>query len=274
MKKLKVLIIEDSLVFQEFMKEVLIDDIFEKRFSKDGKDGLKVYKIWKPDIILLDMVLPVMSGYSVLQKIRQSFKDDSTTVIIQTTLSDKDDIMECVKLGIQGYIIKPPDPDETPVKILKYYEKVDPERAMVALAELERLKRVQHLSQPISPNESFSPEESEYMEELKFCFEKGSITDSEKRLLKRRAGKLGISEERFIELENILTQDKPQYTPKEMEYIEELKFCLEAGDITDDVRKLLDRYREKLEISEKRAVELEENLLKKDSNGNGKGDNP
>ena len=210
------------------------------------------------------MVLPVMSGYSVLQEIRQSFKDHSTTVIIQTTLSDKDDVMACVKLGIQGYIIKPPDPDETAGKILEYYEKADPEKAMVAQAELERLKRVQHLAQPISPNESFRPEESEYMEELKFCFEKGTITDSERRLLKRRAGKLGISEERSIELENILTADKLRYTPKETEYIEELKYCLEAGDITDDVRKMLNRYREKFKISEKRAAELEKEIVKKD----------
>ena len=264
MSKLKVLVIEDSLVFQEFFKEVLIDDIFEKRFSDDGKDGLDVYRLWKPDIILLDMVLPVMSGYSVLQEIRQSFKDHSTTVIIQTTLSDKEDVTECVKLGIQGYIIKPPDPDETADIILKYYEKTDPKRAMVAQAELEKLKRVQHLVQPISPNESFSPEESEYMEELKFCFEKGSITDSERRLLKRRAGKLGISKKRSIELENIIMGENPQYTPKEMEYIEELKFCLKAGDITDDVRKMLNRYREKLKISEKRATELEKEVVKKD----------
>ncbi len=212
------------------------------------------------------MVLPVMSGYSALQKIRQSFKDNSTTVIIQTALSDKDDVTECVKLGIQGYIIKPPDPDETAGKILKYYEKTDPKRAMVAQAELERLKKVQHLVQPLSPNGSLSPEELEYMEELKFCFEKGSITDSERRLLKRRADKLGISEERSIELENILTVDKPQYTPEEKEYIEELKFCFEAGDITDDVRNMLDRYREKLKISEKRAAELEKEIVEKSSN--------
>ncbi len=263
MSKLKILIIEDSLVFQEFIKEILIDDIFEKRFSGDGKDGLEVYRLWKPDIILLDMVLPVMSGYSVLQEIRQSFKDQSTTVIIQTTLSDKDDVMECVKLGVQGYIIKPPNPDETADKILKYYEKTNPEKAMVAQAELERLKRVQHLVQPILLNEPSSPEESEYMEELKFCFEKGTIADPERRLLKRRAVKLGISEERSIELENILTAEQPQYALRETEYIEELKFCLEAGDITDDVRKMLNRYREKLEIPEKRAAELEKEVVKK-----------
>ena len=265
MSKLKVLVIEDSLVFQEFFKEILIDDIFEKRFSGDGKDGLRVYKSWKPDIILLDMLLPEMSGYSVLQEIRQSFQDHSTTVIVQTTLSGKDDVMECVKLGIQGYIIKPPDPDETAGKILKYYEKTDPKRAMVAQAELERLKKVQHLVQPILLNEPSNAEESEYMEELKFCFEKGTITDSERRLLKRRAVKLGISEERSLELENILTADKPQYTPEEKEYIEELKFCFEAGDITDEVRKMLNRYREKSKISEKRAAELEKEVVKNDN---------
>lgn len=203
MERLKILVVEDSMVFQEFFKEVLADEIFEKRFSDDGEDGLKVYGSWKPDIILLDMVLPAMSGRAVLQEIRQSRSDVTTAVIVQTTLAGRKDVMACVELGIQGYIVKPPDPDEIVGKILACYGQSDPKRAKVAEAELERLRNVQ-------PSEA-------------------------------------------AELDTIPAAN----TQQETEYIEEARFCLEAGNLTNDARKVLDEFRKKLKISKERSVELE-----------------
>ncbi|MBF0224993.1 MAG: response regulator [Desulfobacterales bacterium] len=86
MEKIKILIIEDSTLFRALYDEILYDDVFEKKFAENGEDGLILYQEWKPDIILLDMVLPIMSGYSVLKEIRTKLKDISTTIIVQTTV--------------------------------------------------------------------------------------------------------------------------------------------------------------------------------------------
>ena len=109
MEKLKVLVVEDVKSVQKIWDKILLDEVFEKSFAGDGKEGLEMYQSSRPDIILLDIQMPEMTGYSVLKEIRKSMGDMSTAIVMQTTVSQKDDIMECVKLGIQGYIIKPFD---------------------------------------------------------------------------------------------------------------------------------------------------------------------
>jgi two-component system, chemotaxis family, chemotaxis protein CheY len=80
------------------------------------------------------MVMPIMTGYAVLKEIRQRFKDSHTAVIVQTSLNTKEDVMECAKLGIQGYIVKPPDLVTITEKILSCYAKLHPEKAKAAQA--------------------------------------------------------------------------------------------------------------------------------------------
>jgi two-component system, chemotaxis family, chemotaxis protein CheY len=73
--------------------------------------------------------MPVMTGYAFLKEVRQRVKDNHTAVIVQTSLNTRDDVMECAKLGIQGYIVKPPDLDTITEKILSCYAKLHPEKA-------------------------------------------------------------------------------------------------------------------------------------------------
>ena len=129
MEKLKLLIIEDSALVQGLYGEVIDNAIFEIQFADDGQAGLHLYQQWQPDIILLDMVMPVMTGYSFLKEVRQRFKDKGTAIIVQTSLKTKEDVVECAKLGIQGYIVKPPDFDTITQKILECYATLHPERA-------------------------------------------------------------------------------------------------------------------------------------------------
>ena len=65
-----------------------------------------------------------------------------------------------------------------------------------------------------------------------------------------------------MKLENILKGGKfPQYCAEEIDYIDELKFCLETGPISDAERRMLVRTRDKLKISEARAAELEKETI-------------
>ena len=105
--------------------------------------------------------------------------------------------------------------------------------------------------------EDLSDEEVEYILEVKACLEEGGeISKTEHRLLEKLRIKLGISEDRADELEASLNE--PQLTEEEMEYLEEYKECLdEGGTISSSERRLLNRLRSKLGISEERAEELE-----------------
>lgn len=137
--KIKILIIEDSPNINLLYMRGLPDAVFEKRFATNGQEGLSIYQEWRPEIIILDVMLPVLSGYTLLKTIRLQLKDNATAVIVSTSLSGKDDVTSLVRLGVQGYIVKPFVMKKIGGQILQYFEKVQPVKARKALAAYEAI---------------------------------------------------------------------------------------------------------------------------------------
>lgn len=127
------------------------------------------------------------------------------------------------------------------------------------IEELKQLRCGKNFSMHSSSSASVTSEEQEYLEEIRACLDNdGEISSRERRLLDRLRKTLGITEIRAKELEasvNDMSDD-------EKEYQEELKACLEDGTISDRERRLLDRLRKSLGISEERAKAIEDRLLK------------
>lgn len=127
------------------------------------------------------------------------------------------------------------------------------------IEELKQLRCGKKFSMHSSSSASVTSEEQEYLEEIRACLDNdGEISSRERRLLDRLRKTLGITEVRAKELEasvNDMSDD-------EKEYQEELKACLEDGTISDRERRLLDRLRKSLGISEERAKAIEDRLLK------------
>jgi DNA-binding response OmpR family regulator len=128
-EKLKVLIVEDNKQICTLYRVGLYDAVFEKHFETNGRDALEAYRAWQPDIIILDIMLPVISGYEVLRRIRMEARDKTTPIIMASALSGKGEISECIKLGVQGYLVKPFTHREVAAKVLEYYGKVNSVRA-------------------------------------------------------------------------------------------------------------------------------------------------
>ena len=104
-------------------------------------------------------------------------------------------------------------------------------------------------------NDDLTPEEEKYKEEVLFCLEEGgTITSDERRLLERKRARWGISEERAKEIEQMCS---PSLTEAEQEYIDIYKELCADGEVTERRRRMLDRERDSLGISEQRAKELE-----------------
>ena len=137
--KIRILIVEDSSNINMLYDHGLPDAVFEKRFATNGQEGLVIYNDWQPEIMILDVMLPVVSGYTILKEIRQNLQDSSTVIIMSTSLSGKEDVTTLMKMGIQGYILKPFGMKEIGGKILRYYQKVHPGKATAALAIHERI---------------------------------------------------------------------------------------------------------------------------------------
>jgi CheY-like chemotaxis protein len=117
-ERFKILIAEDDKTAQAFYDECLSEQEFEKRIIASGKEALETYQEWQPDIVVLDIMLQEMTGYTILKEIRSS-GDKFTTIIMATCMSGKSDVLDCFKLGIQGYIVKPFDAHTLREKILQ-----------------------------------------------------------------------------------------------------------------------------------------------------------
>ena len=141
MDKIKILVAEDEGLIRKLYDNGLHEDVFEKRIVSNGADAMKAYNEWSPDVILLDVRMPTISGYSVLKEIREKNKDKDTAIIMATSLSSEDDIMACIKLGIQGYLIKPIKVGELGERVLEYCQKVNPSKGKAALEELREVRR-------------------------------------------------------------------------------------------------------------------------------------
>lgn len=110
-----------------------------------------------------------------------------------------------------------------------------------------------------SLNSELSEDEIAYKEEVEFCLEDASEIDAHSRkFLERKRQKLGLSETRAQEIEDMVKASLVSFTDEEKEYMEALDDVIEDGVIPDNVRRLLERERKSLGISEERAKELEE----------------
>jgi len=135
LQNLKVLYVEDEEIARKEMSKFLKRRIGQLHVAENGKEGLKAYEEFKPDIIIADLIMPVMGGLEMLQKIRK--KDTDCFVMITSALADVDSILETVDIGIDKYIIKPVDTD----KILEALEDFAPKiyRKNNSLSLMEKL---------------------------------------------------------------------------------------------------------------------------------------
>jgi len=102
----KILIVEDDKFLRELIKRKVTSEGFEAIDAVDGEKGLQSARSYKPDLILLDLMLPGIDGFEVLKKIKQDESISSTPVIILSNLGQRDDIEKGLKIGAADYLVK------------------------------------------------------------------------------------------------------------------------------------------------------------------------
>jgi twitching motility two-component system response regulator PilH len=95
----KILIIDDDAFFLEFYRAELSQYNFYTDFARDGLEGLNKAKEIKPDLILLDVILPKLDGFEVLAKLKASKETRDIPVVVTSSLSTESDIKKLEKLG-------------------------------------------------------------------------------------------------------------------------------------------------------------------------------
>ncbi|PWV53929.1 response regulator transcription factor [Chitinophaga sp. S165] len=111
----KVLLIEDEWQLGQIVKDSLEMRGFEMLYAADGKEGLRLFQEHKPDVVVLDIMMPHMDGFTVTTEIRR--QDKTTPIIFLTAKSQTNDVVKGFELGGNDYLKKPFSMDELIVRI-------------------------------------------------------------------------------------------------------------------------------------------------------------
>jgi len=101
---ISVLVVDDEPAFREGLRQALKQEGFIVHLAADGEEALEVYEAYHPDIVLLDVMLPRMSGIDVCRKIRAS---DDTPVIMVSARNEEIDAVVALEVGADDYVTKP-----------------------------------------------------------------------------------------------------------------------------------------------------------------------
>lgn len=107
MKKLTVLIADDSRAFRELEGGYLSRLGFHTLFAEDGAEALRVAQQERPDLILLDIQMPVMDGVQVLSVLKQDNRTSHIPIIVVTTINEPDNVQRLLEAGALRVLSKP-----------------------------------------------------------------------------------------------------------------------------------------------------------------------
>uniref|UniRef100_UPI004048C41B response regulator transcription factor n=1 Tax=Aliarcobacter sp. TaxID=2321116 RepID=UPI004048C41B len=120
LKTLKILIVEDEKRLAKLLKDAICESFYSVVIAKDGIEGLKKFKSFKPDIVITDIMMPFCDGLEMTQQIKEL--DENLPIIILSAYSDKEKLLNAIEIGISKYFIKPFDPEE----VIEHINKIAP----------------------------------------------------------------------------------------------------------------------------------------------------
>ena len=107
MNKYKVLIVEDIPENIQTLGEMIKDFDLDVKIAEGGQDAIDIIDSYTPDIILLDLMMPHVNGWDVIDYVRKKYSKNEMVIIVVSLLNNKDNIDECYELGVNDYITKP-----------------------------------------------------------------------------------------------------------------------------------------------------------------------
>jgi len=120
--KMRILVVEDSEDIRELLGQLLESEGYEFFLAADGQKGLDQAHFHQPDLIFMDMSLPVMTGWEAVRHLRQEVQFKNTPIIAMTAHASKADEDRAMQVGCTAYISKPFDVD----KVLEYVSTYNP----------------------------------------------------------------------------------------------------------------------------------------------------
>ena len=116
----KILLIEDEEIMIELLQKKLTQERYEVLVARDGEEGLKLMRETWPDLVLLDLALPKMNGFDVLNEINKNLSLKKIPVIIISNSGQPVELKKALRLGVKDWLIKTEfEPQELIEKVIK-----------------------------------------------------------------------------------------------------------------------------------------------------------
>jgi len=103
----KILIVEDEILLLSFLQQRIGKENFAVDIAHDGNEATRLIKENKYDTILVDLMLPFVSGFELIVKIREDKQNAETPVLVLSSLSDESTIVETLSIGANDFLKKP-----------------------------------------------------------------------------------------------------------------------------------------------------------------------
>lgn len=158
MKKIRVLIVDDQTVVREGLAAILAyySDIEIVGQAEDGIKAMALVKQTKPDVILLDLVMPVEDGLTIIPKIKETSPE--TRILVVTSFAETERVFQAIKSGALGYLLK----DATRDQLLQAIRDVAQGRASLQPSVAVRLiHEINHPSESLYTADPLTPRELE-----------------------------------------------------------------------------------------------------------------
>ena len=128
----RLLVVDDAMIMRKMIKDVAVGEGWEiAGEANNGADGVRLYQELKPDLVTMDLVMPVLGGNDALRQIRAL--DPSARVVVVTALDQKEIVIESIRDGAIDFIVKPFERD----RIAALFQKVKAHLAPTAGATQE-----------------------------------------------------------------------------------------------------------------------------------------
>ncbi|MFA6193664.1 MAG: response regulator [Parcubacteria group bacterium] len=121
MDKKKILIVEDDNFVAEVYLAKLSEMGYETALAQNGEEGLAELKKGKVDLILLDILMPIMNGIEMLEEVKKNEEWKNIPVILLTNIGEKESIQKVREMGVKNYLIKS---HFTPAEVIEKIESV------------------------------------------------------------------------------------------------------------------------------------------------------
>jgi signal transduction histidine kinase len=112
-----VLIVDDDATARETLVAMLEGEDYELQLAKDGMQALQMLEQLRPDLILLDIMLPGMDGFEVCRRIRAASPLAEVPIIMLTALDDRDSLLKAIESGADDFLTKPADRRELTARV-------------------------------------------------------------------------------------------------------------------------------------------------------------